>query len=191
MYDHKSKGEAAVESIRQENPLNVPNLLTLMRIALLPAVVWRFRRGDSMGALAVYVIAMLTDALDGAIARRKGQITSLGKLLDPLADKLFLLTLMGLFAADGQISIWLLSAVWIKEAILIAGSAFALRKGIVVSALPLGKATTLSFMLSMTVRFLGWRVAADALLGVSLVFSFAALAWYAIVLAQKLNTALS
>ena len=147
-------------------------------MALLPAIVWRYRLGDSAGALAVYLLAMLTDAVDGFIARRFNQITALGKLLDPLADKLSLLTLLGLFVADGQIPLWLMTVVLLKEAILVAGGAAALKEGIVVYALPIGKVTTVAFVLSMVLRFMAWRQAADALLGVSVALSLVSLIWY-------------
>ena len=177
-----------MEHIRREKSLNIPNLLTIVRIALLPAVVWRFRRGDTIGALAVYLIAMLTDAADGIIARRWNQVTSLGKLLDPIADKLSLLTLLGLFVADGQIPLWVLCIVLLKEAALIAGGAFALHRGIVVSALPIGKVTTVKFILSIVARFLALRAVADVLLGVSIALSMVALAWYAVVGMKKLKS---
>ena len=89
-----------MEHIRRDKIVNIPNALTLVRIALLPVVVWRFQIGDSVGALLVYLLAMLTDAVDGIIARRFHQVTALGKLLDPVADKLSLVTLIGLFVAD-------------------------------------------------------------------------------------------
>ena len=92
-----------MEHIRRDKIVNIPNCLTIIRIALLPVVVWRFRKGDSLGALMFYLLAMLTDAADGIIARKFNQITALGKLLDPIADKLSLITLIGLFVADGQI----------------------------------------------------------------------------------------
>ena len=174
-----------MEWFRLEQSLNLPNLLTLLRIAFLPAVVWRFRAGDSFGALMLYVLAMLTDVMDGVLARKLNQITTLGKLLDPVADKLSLLTLMWLFASDGQIPAWLLVIVLVKEAILIVGSAAALWCGIVVHALPIGKATTVTFIFSMIARFLAQRVLADLLLGVSLALSFAALVWYSVVLLRK------
>ncbi|MGN0775145.1 MAG: CDP-alcohol phosphatidyltransferase family protein [Candidatus Ventricola sp.] len=180
------KGESDVEHIRRENPFNVPNLLTVLRMAMLPAIVWRYRLGDARGALAVYLLAMLTDAADGFIARRFHQITALGKLLDPIADKLSLLTLLGLFVADGQIPLWLMAVVLLKEAILIAGGVAALREGIVVYALPIGKVTTVSFILSMIARFLAMRKMADLLLGVSVALSMAALVWYAAALLRQL-----
>ena len=176
-----------MERIRWEESLNVPNLLTLLRMAMLPAVVWRYRLGDAAGALAVYLAAMLTDAVDGFIARRFHQITALGKLLDPIADKLSLLTLLGLFVADGQIPRWLLTIVLIKEAILIAGGAAALKKGIVVYAMPIGKVTTVTFILSMIARFLALRRVADLLLGVSVVLSLLSLLWYSLVLLRRMH----
>lgn len=176
-----------MDQIRREKALNIPNILTIIRIALLPAVVWRFRRGDSLGALAFYVIAMLTDALDGVIARRFNQITSLGKLLDPIADKLSLLTLLWLFVADGQIPSWILGVMLVKEAALIIGGIVALRRGVVAYALPIGKVTTVLFVVSMIARFLGLRTAADMLLGISVLLSLVALFWYAVVMTRKLS----
>lgn len=176
-----------MDRIRNEKIVNIPNCLTVLRIALLPAVVWRFRLGDSPGALCVYLIAMLTDVADGFAARMLHQITSLGKLLDPIADKLSLLTLIVLFVLDGQISIWVLGMILAKEAMLVAGSAVALKNGLIVHALPIGKVTTAVFVVSMVFRFLSLREIADVLLGISLALSVAALVWYGVVLAQRLN----
>ena len=176
-----------MDQIRNEKNLNIPNVLTALRILLLPAVVWRYIQGDSKGALFYYVIAMLTDAVDGFIARRFNQITSLGKLLDPIADKLSLLTLLSLFVMDGQIPKWVLGVILAKEAALVIGSAVAFRRGLIVHALPIGKVTTVTFILSMVARFLKMRETADVLLGVSLVLSIAALVWYSYVVLKKLH----
>lgn len=176
-----------VEQIRREKALNIPNVLTVIRICLLPAVVWRFRRGDSIGALVIYLIAMFTDAVDGFIARRFNQITSIGKLLDPIADKLSLIVLLWLFVADGQIPPWVLGVMLGKEIALIIGGAAALRRGIVSYALPIGKVTTVSFILSMAARFLGLRSAADMLLYTSLLLSMVALVWYALAMSRRLS----
>lgn len=175
-----------MELIRREKAINLPNLLTLARIALLPVVVLCFRKGDSQGALVMYTLSMATDVADGFIARRFDQITHLGRLLDPVADKLALLTLLWLFVSDGQIPVWVFSAVLIKELILISGSAFALVYGVVVAALPVGKAATFAFALSMALRLGEMRPAADALLWLSLLLSAAALIWYCAVLGAKL-----
>ena len=176
-----------MEHIRRDKIVNIPNCLTLIRIALLPVVVWRFRKGDSMGALIDYLLAMLTDAVDGFIARRYNQVTALGKLLDPLADKLSLVTLIALFVADGQIPLWLMGIILLKEVAMVVGGAVALKRGIVVYALPIGKITTIAFITSIVVRFLGWRMTADVLLGVSVVLSMVALVWYSLDLMKKLK----
>lgn len=176
-----------MDQIRNERILNIPNVLTMLRIALLPAVVWRFLKGDSEGALFFYIIAMLTDAVDGFIARRFNQITAFGKLLDPIADKLSLLTLIGLFVTDGQIPGWILIVILIKEAALVIGSVVAFKRGIIVYAMPIGKVTTVTFILSIVARFLSWRETADVLLGVSVLLSIIALVWYSFVVLKKLH----
>ena len=174
-----------MERIQKENALNVPNFLTILRMALVPAVVWRYRCGDSKGALMLYLISMMTDAADGFFARRWGQITAIGQLLDPIADKLSLVTLLALFVADGQISPWILGVVLMKEGILVLGSAAALKFGIVVAALPVGKITTLLFVCSTVMRFLSICFLADLLLMCSLILSLAALGWYSVVVFRE------
>ena len=76
----------------------------------------------------------------------------------------------------------------LKEVAMVVGGAVALKRGIVVYALPIGKITTVAFITSIVVRFLGWRMTADVLLGVSVVLSMVALVWYSLDLMKKLNT---
>ena len=176
-----------MEQIRREKALNIPNVLTVIRMLLLPAIVWRFRRGDSQGALAFYAVAMLTDVFDGMIARQFNQITSVGKLLDPIADKLSLITLLWLFVSEGQIPSWVMGVMLVKECLLVAGGMAALRLGVVSCALPIGKATTLTFVFSMTARFLAFRYAADILLWIAVFLSMVSLFWYAALMTRKLS----
>ncbi len=176
-----------MEQIKKDKNINIPNLLTILRIALIPVVVWRYLVGDKTGALVVYIIAMLTDVVDGYLARRFHQVTALGKLLDPIADKLSLLALLGLFVADGSIPLWVLFIELLREVTFMVGGALALRKGIVVSALPIGKITTVCFVLSIVTRFIQLTQVADILLYVSLVLSIIALIWYGVVLFRQLG----
>lgn len=171
-----------MEQIRKDKVFNLPNCLTVLRIAFLPVVVWRFMVGDKLGALVFYLLAMLTDALDGILARRLNQITALGKLLDPLADKLSLLTLLYLFVVDGDIPLWVLCVELLREIAMVIGAAVALHWGIVVYALPIGKITTVCFVLSIVGRFVGLTAPADALLYAALALSLVALVWYTVVL---------
>ena len=177
----------AVEHIKQDKIINVPNALTLLRILLLPVVVWRFIIGDATGALLAYMAAMLTDALDGIIARKTNQITALGKLLDPIADKLSLVTLLGLFVSSGEIPLWVLAIILFKEVMMVIGGGVALKHGIVVYALPIGKVTTVTFVLSMVARFMSVLPLADVLLWISVALSMVALVWYAVDLMKKLG----
>lgn len=80
--------------------LNLPNILTLARLALLPVIIWLFFMEREWGAQAaylnfgLYVLAAITDWLDGYIARSKNLVTEFGTFLDPIADKIFVATLM-------------------------------------------------------------------------------------------------
>ena len=173
-----------MEHIKQDQIINIPNALTVVRILLLPVVVWRFIIGDATGALIAYLAAMLTDALDGIIARK---FNALGKLLDPLADKLSLVTLLGLFVSDGQIPLWVLAIILVKEVTMVIGGGVALKRGVVVYALPIGKVTTVVFVLSIIARFLALTQIADTLLWISVALSMVALIWYAVDLMKKLG----
>jgi phosphatidylglycerophosphate synthase len=77
--------------------MNLPTLITVARIALAPAIAWMALQPSSgmrAGAFALYLVVAVSDYWDGVLARKLGQVTSLGKLLDPLADKLFLFAML-------------------------------------------------------------------------------------------------
>jgi CDP-diacylglycerol--glycerol-3-phosphate 3-phosphatidyltransferase len=84
-----------------ENIWNVPNILTIFRIALIPVYIVFYRKGDYYVALTVFLVASLTDFLDGKIARKHHLVTSFGKLADPLADKLMCITVLLSFTFSG------------------------------------------------------------------------------------------
>lgn len=87
--------------------LNIPNLLSFLRLALVPVFLVLLLSKEDLWALLVLVIASATDYLDGYLARRLNQQTRLGQLLDPAADRLYILaTLIGL-AVTGVIPVWL------------------------------------------------------------------------------------
>lgn len=103
------------------NVLNLPNLLTLMRIILLPLFVASmiYRRYDL--ALYVFTVAAITDTLDGMIARLKGLKTPLGTFLDPLADKFLLTTSFILLGIYDFIPLWLIITVISRDIIIVTG----------------------------------------------------------------------
>ncbi len=87
--------------------MNIPNLLTVARFCLVPVVVYMIGQGQWTLAFAVFVIAGLTDAVDGFIARKFDQRTVLGAYLDPLADKALLVSIYVTLAVGGVIPSWL------------------------------------------------------------------------------------
>ena len=123
----------------KEKILNVPNVLTIIRMLLIPAYWALFMNNYVYTALAVFVIASLTDLLDGYIARKHNLITNFGKLMDPLADKLMVLSVMLSQALKGYLP-WLpLIILFVKELLMVLGGAFMLRKKIVVYSQSIGK----------------------------------------------------
>ncbi len=131
----------------------------------------------------VYVVVQLSDLLDGFIARRWDLITSFGKLMDPLADKLMLLTVLVCFGVRGKVPWWVIGLVLGKEALMIIGGAFALHKKIVVSAQWVGKIATglfaaavIGFLLNNETNWLGNLPM--ALLYAAVMVTLAAFAFY-------------
>lgn len=98
--------------------VNLPNQLTILRMALLPLYITLFL-SDSLVAqwasLLLFGLLALTDWLDGYLARKHGLITNFGKIMDPLADKLLMLTAMILFVQVGLVPGWMIVLIWWRE----------------------------------------------------------------------------
>ncbi|MHA6668304.1 CDP-alcohol phosphatidyltransferase family protein [Homoserinimonas sp. A447] len=99
--------------------ITIPNLLSLFRLAMVPVFLMLVIAGEDVFALVVLVIASATDFLDGMLARRLGQVTRLGQLLDPAADRLFIFaTLIGL-AVRGIVPWWLVAVIVGRDVMLV------------------------------------------------------------------------
>ncbi len=101
--------------------VNVPNTLTILRITLIPFFVWLMLEERFGEALAVFVLGSISDGLDGYFARKLNQITAVGKLLDPLADKLFVLASYTTSYMINLLPLWMLVLVFIKEIVMLCG----------------------------------------------------------------------
>ncbi len=101
---------------------NLPNLLTLTRILLLPFFAATLIYDQYLYALLIFIAASITDYFDGLIARLKNQITYFGTILDPVADKFFLFTSFILMTNSGLIPKWVTVIVISKDLIVITGS---------------------------------------------------------------------
>ena len=126
-----------------EGCLTLPNWLTLTRILILPLLVLFLLQGSPASraiAATIFIAAALTDCLDGYLARKHGQITPLGELLDPVADKLLIMAALLPLVALGKVDAWVVGILLGREFLLTAMRAVALRHGLVVAASPIGKA---------------------------------------------------
>ena len=163
--------------------MNLPNILTALRVAMIPVFVLTYAQIPPAGSLVIFLLASLTDCLDGYLARKWNQITEFGKLFDPLADKLLLLAVLFCIARSGLIPWWVLVVVAVKELLMMAGSVWMLKKNVVVSANFLGKAATVAFILALTFVFpwhpMGWlTMLGNVLLYVAVALSVAAFIVY-------------
>lgn len=125
--------------------LNVPNVLTVLRIGMAFAMVWIVLDPSLISALiagVIFAVAAITDYVDGQIARSTGAITTFGKILDPIADKILVL---GAFAVMAYLSIfnfWLVVPILIREIAITAFRIYFLTKGVAVAAEKSGKQKT-------------------------------------------------
>jgi CDP-diacylglycerol--glycerol-3-phosphate 3-phosphatidyltransferase len=120
--------------------LNLPNLLTLLRIFLIPFFVFFYSRpGGDILALAIFSVAALTDLLDGYLARRQSEITKLGQLLDPIADKLLIISALLLLVENGRIPAWITLLIVGREMAVTGFRVIAASEGIIMAAEQTGK----------------------------------------------------
>jgi len=131
--------------------LNVPNVLTLFRSALVPVTVILIFYGLTMAAFATYIVACATDLLDGFIARKFNMITEEGILLDPLADKLMAVFVIVAFNAIGVVHSVILIVLLVKEALMIGGGVFLYYRKIVTPSNTFGKFA--AFILNTAIAF--------------------------------------
>ncbi len=87
--------------------MTIANLITLLRFALVPAIIFAMSQGEMGWAMAGFIIAGLSDGIDGFVARQFNQRSELGAYLDPLADKLLLVTVFAALGLLGELPIWL------------------------------------------------------------------------------------
>jgi CDP-diacylglycerol--glycerol-3-phosphate 3-phosphatidyltransferase len=126
-------------------PLNVPNALTMLRIVAVPVVVVALLEESPSGdviAAAVFALAALTDGLDGYIARRRKEITTFGKLMDPLADKLLVTAALVSLVSLNRIQAWIAMVIIAREFAVTGLRSLAAERGVVIAASWLGKVKT-------------------------------------------------
>lgn len=136
-----------------ENIWNVPNVLTMLRLVLVPFFLYFAIHNNRMIALIIFLGACLTDLFDGLVARRTGKITDFGKLMDPLADKLMVISALLFRSIVGAVPWIVVAIVLLKESLMILGGVLMLKRGIVVYANWWGKSAQVLFIAGLTLSF--------------------------------------
>ena len=129
--------------------MNLPNKLTLARIIAVPFFVLCYLKGMAVIALIIFILASITDMLDGKIARKYNLITNLGKIMDPLADKVLVYSAFCMFVAEGKIPAWTLIIILTREFLVAGVRAVAASQGIVIAADIAGKIKTVLQMFAV------------------------------------------
>ena len=138
--------------------MNVPNLLTILRILSIPVLVvvllTQFE-GKELVALTIFLLAALTDTLDGLLARRRSQITIFGQILDPIADKLLIASAFICLVELGAVSAWMVVIILGREIAITGFRAIASSKGIYIASSRLGKIKMISEAATICLLILG------------------------------------
>ena len=137
--------------------MNIPNGLTLSRLAAIPllmALLLIDFPGHDQVAAALFIVFSLTDTLDGQIARRRGIESDFGKFLDPLADKLFVLSVLIVLVQEHLVAAWVVVVIFSRELIITILRSVASTQGRVIGAAPLGKTKTVMQMSAVTLLIL-------------------------------------
>ena len=169
--------------------MNLPNKLTLFRILLVPAIILVWLTGNpniSFNLLSshiilsrficalLFIVASITDLLDGQIARRNNLVTTFGKFMDPIADKMLVNTILVLLAYDHLIPVLCVILMIIRDLIVDGIRLLAAQKQIVIAAGPLGKLKTILQMIAIPVVMVDNFPAGWLPFNVGLVFMLAA-----------------
>lgn len=156
--------------------VNLPNKLTTARVVLIPLFLLALYGGYWLGALVIFALASVTDALDGHIARSRGLVTDFGKFMDPLADKLLVTAALLAFVEMLNVPAWVVFLIIARELAITGLRTLAAGKGVVMAADKWGKVKTASQMvwicygLVMGFCFHSLPVRGDAGWGMYLVF---------------------
>ncbi|CAB4664522.1 MAG: CDP-alcohol phosphatidyltransferase family protein [Actinobacteria bacterium] len=136
--------------------LNIPNLLSFLRIALVPVFLWLLLEELFLAAIVVLAVAGLTDFLDGYLARKLNQTTKLGKMLDPVADRLYIFATLLALSATGYVPWWLAGLVILRDVLMLISLPILASVGY--RSLPvhyLGKASTFALLYSFPLLLMG------------------------------------
>jgi CDP-diacylglycerol---glycerol-3-phosphate 3-phosphatidyltransferase len=152
----------------REEILNAPNLVTLGRIALIPVFLYLLyyeNRRNSFLAAAVYSACALSDWVDGWLARISNKVTTLGKFLDPLADKVIVLSALVMLVRLGRVPVWVVVVIITREFLISGLRTIAVSEGVVIAASQGGKWKTSLQLTGIICLMLHYHFSIDYLFG--------------------------
>ena len=168
---------------------NLPNLVTMARVLIVPGVLYfidNFSPVRSFIAAVLYLIAATSDGLDGYLARSRGQVSTLGKFLDPLADKLVVTAVLIFLVALGRATAWVVVVLIARDFCITGLRSIASSEGMIISASPGGKIKTALQLVAITMLLIhfsypvlglgfsvDYQAAGTVLLGISVAVSLA------------------
>jgi CDP-diacylglycerol--glycerol-3-phosphate 3-phosphatidyltransferase len=161
--------------------LNIPNALTMLRILAVPVLIWLLASDDPKArtwATIVFLVAAVTDLIDGAVARRYGQITAFGKLADPIADKALIGTALIGLSLLGDLAWWITVVILVRELGVTALRMWVIEHGVIPASRG-GKAKTVSQVVAIGMYLyapadLAWWVPlSQVAMGVAIVLTLA------------------
>jgi CDP-diacylglycerol--glycerol-3-phosphate 3-phosphatidyltransferase len=147
------------ERFRRE-VLNLPNMITIGRLFLIPPVLWWMDMSDPLLCVLsglVFMLAAVLDVVDGWLARRSGLVTVFGKFVDPLADKIMVAAVLVYLAADGRMPSWLVAVLLTREFYINGLRSLASQEGVVIAASEGGKAKTAFQMVGICFLLVHYR----------------------------------
>ncbi len=170
----------ASSEFSRQNLINLPNVLTYLRIASIPLIVVLLLPPSSAKSLnlafVLYVLASTTDYLDGILARRHNLVTSVGKLLDPLADKLLTSAVLIMLIPLGRVEAWLVFLIIGREIVITGLRSIAAGRGLILDASRMGKRKMVSQTVAISFLLLSVRGAETILHNAGMLFLWVSLA---------------
>jgi len=141
--------------------MTAANMITLARIILIPAFMILATIPDEktkLAAIIVFALASLTDGIDGYVARKYHQVTNFGKFIDPLADKLLVLSALLVLMLNGSLPIWAAMIILTREFTVTSLRMVAAAEGIVIQAAMWGKIKTFTQIICILILLFGWEL---------------------------------
>ena len=134
--------------------MNLPNKLTMLRIIAIPVFIVVLMLEYRYAATIIFILAALTDMLDGHIARKYNLVSNFGKLMDPLADKLLVMSALVCLVELGDVPAWMVVVILAREFAVTGLRQVAVEQGIVIAAAPTGKIKTITQMIAIPLLLL-------------------------------------